>query len=402
MTGVFTLGLILPFLFKMSGQYRIADKSYKSLTALNLAEAGLELAIWELNFGDISSWSGTSAQRNLYIENFTAAGGAVLGDISISVYNPQLFTPVIEATGTVAYAGLNSISKTLRAVLETGGPLPLFNFGLFGDTGVVLGMNASLDSFDSRLGAYGGTNIHGLGHIGTNATHFGGITLNENSVLHGNAVTGYQSDPSQVIVQGNGSVITGAKTTLDEVKELPSVPAPEGLPYQGGLVASGVSTVISQSGQYTDFILNNNARVTITSNVTLYITGTFALNNNAEIRISNGCTASFYFGGNWSLASNSLFNNMSQDPSKLVLYGTDAFTGSKTFCNNFATYAAMYFPKAHIDFANNAAIYGSIVARSFTIGNNIAFHYDEALASLVSGPEAGTSSFMMKSLQEKN
>lgn len=402
MTGVFTLGLILPFLFKMSGQYRIAEKSYKSLAALNLAEAGLERAIWELNFGNISSWSGTSAQRSLNIVNFTAASGTVLGDISITVYNPQLFTPVIESTGTVAYAGPNNIAKTLRAVLETGGPLPLFNFGLFGDTGVTLGLNASLDSYDSRLGAYGGTNIHDLGHIGTNATHYGGIALDENSVLHGNAVAGYQSDPNQVVVQGNGSVITGVKTTLDQFKELPSVPAPEGLPYQGSLMASGTSTIISQSGQYTDFILNNNALVTITSNVTLYITGTFALNNNAEVRIANGCTANFYFGGNWTLASNSMFNNVNQDPSSLVLYGTDTFTGPKTFCNNFATYAAMYFPRAHIDFANNAAIYGSIVANSFTIGNNIAFHYDEALASLVSGVDTGTSSFMMKSWQEKN
>lgn len=266
----------------------------------------------------------------------------------------------------------------------------------------MLGLNASIDSYDSRQGPYGGDNIHSLGHVGTNAGTYGCVTLNENSIIHGSALTGYQSNPDQIIVQGNGSDITGQKTTLDQVKELPSVPAPTGLTYWGNLTASGSSTTISQSGRYANFTLNNNALVTISSNVVLYITGTLTLNNNAEIRISNGCTATFYFGGNWNLSANSMFNNLSQNPSKLVMYGTDTFTGSKTFRNNFATYAAMYLPKADVTFANNAAIYGSIVANSFAIGNNLAFHYDEALASMSTPSlDTGTSSFTMKSWQEK-
>jgi len=402
LTGVVMLGLTMPFLVKMSGSYHLTEKSYKSMAAMNLAEAGIERAIWEVNFGDISSWSGTGTERTLSISNFTAADGTVIGDISIIVYNPQLLTPMIESTGIVAWAGSQNITKTLRSGLESGGPLPLFNFGLFGQTGVTLGLNASIDSYDSRLGPYGGDNIHSLGHVGTNAGTYGCVTLDENSIIHGSALTGYQSNPDQIIVQGNGSSITGQKTTLDQVKELPSVPAPTGLTYWGNLTASGSSTTISQSGQYANFTLNNNALVTISSNVVLYITGTLTLSNNAEIRISNGCTATFYFGGNWNLSSNSMFNNLSQDPSKLVMYGTDTFTGSKTFRNNFATYAAMYVPKADVTFANNAAIYGSIVANSFNIANNLAFHYDEALASMSTPSlDTGTSSFTMKSWQEK-
>ena len=402
LTGVVMLGLTTPFLVKMSGSYHLTEKSYKSMAAMNLAEAGIELAIWEINFGDISSWSGTNSERTLSISNFSAADGTVIGDISIIVYNPQLLTPMIESTGIVAWAGSQNITKTLRSGLESGGPLPLFNFGLFGQIGVTLGLNASIDSYDSRQGPYGGDNIHSLGHVGTNAGTYGCVTLDENSIIHGSALTGYQSNPDQIIVQGNGSNITGQKTTLDQVKELPSVPAPTGLTYWGNLTASGSSTTISQSGQYANFTLNNNALVTISSNVVLYITGTLTLSNNAEIRISNGCTATFYFGGDWNLSSNSMFNNLSQDPSKLVIYGTDTFTGSKTFRNNFATYAAMYVPKADVTFANNAAIYGSIVANSFNIANNLAFHYDEALASMSTPSlDTGTSSFTMKSWQEK-
>ena len=82
----------------------------------------------------------------------------------------------------------------------------------------------------------------------------------------------------------------------------------------------------------------------------------------AALPITNGARVTIYFGGNWSLVNNCTINNLSQDPTKLIMYGTDTFTGSKTFSNNTATYAAMYFPKADVTIYNNGAIYGSVIA----------------------------------------
>lgn len=77
-----------PLLFKLSAQYRITDKSFKSLAALNLAEAGIERAIWELNYSDISSWNGDSSLRTLNISSFQTSDGDVLGDIDINISDP--------------------------------------------------------------------------------------------------------------------------------------------------------------------------------------------------------------------------------------------------------------------------------------------------------------------------
>ena len=82
---VIMLLLSTPFLFKLSGQYRTTDKSFKSLAATNLAEAGVERAIWEMNHGDISTWEGNSSLRTMTISSFQAAGGASVGDIEINV-----------------------------------------------------------------------------------------------------------------------------------------------------------------------------------------------------------------------------------------------------------------------------------------------------------------------------
>lgn len=54
--------LITPFLFKLSGENRNTDRTFKAMAAINLAEAGVERAIWELNYGDISTWSGDSVR----------------------------------------------------------------------------------------------------------------------------------------------------------------------------------------------------------------------------------------------------------------------------------------------------------------------------------------------------
>lgn len=401
LVSVFMAIMALPFLVKFSSRMRITEKSFGSLAALNLAEAGLERAIWEMNSGDISSWSGGIDARTLNISNFAASNGAVIGNISTTVYYPQGLAPVIESTGTAVHIGSPSISKTLRVVLQGGAPAPLFNFMLFGALGVNIGGGAVIDSYDSRLGVYGGTNVHDGGNIGTNGDIYGAVNVGNGSIVNGDAMTGAGSDPNEVIIMGMSSEITGEAAALEEPKELPSVPVPTGLTNRGNLSVSGTSTTISQSGQYNNLTLANNARVTITSNVTLYVSGAFTLNNNAEFRINPGCSVTFYFGGAWSLNSNSRINNMSQDPTKLVMYGTDTFTGPKTFCNNFETYAAMYFPKASVSLANSAAFYGSVIARQFMIGNNMRVHFDEALASLQTGLSSGTSAFEMRSWQER-
>ena len=402
LVSVFMAIMALPFVVKFSSRMRITEKSFGSLAALNLAEAGLERAIWELNSGDISSWSvsGTN-QRTLNISNFTASNGAVIGNISTTVYDPQGLAPVIESTGTAVHIGSPSVSKTLRVVLQGGAPSPLFNFMLFGAYGVNIGGGAIIDSYDSRLGAYGGTNISNGGNIGTNGDIYGAVNLGNGSIVNGDAMTGVGSDPNEVIIMGMSSEITGESAALEEPKELPSVPVPTGLANRGNLSVSGTSTKISQSGQYNNLTLANNAVVTIDSNVTLYISGTFTLNNGADFRINPGCSVTLYFGGGWALNSTAKISNLSKDPTKLVMYGTDTFTGSKTFCNSFETYAAMYYPKANVYLANTNTFYGSIIAGRFTIGNNMRVHYDEACASLQTGFTSPTGSFEMKSWQEK-
>jgi hypothetical protein len=376
--------MAVPFLFQLSTENRLSEKSYRSLAAISLAEAGVERAIWELNHGDISTWSGDSDMRTMAISSFQAAGENVIGDIEIKVSDPEGENPIVEASGSVAHIGSEEVTGTIRVVLN-GVPdmTKLFDFGVFGDDGVELSSQAFIDSYDSRLGEYGGANIGENGDTGTNATHVGAIYLNSNARVYGDVISGPGSDPLEVIVSRAQAQVTGESLALSSPKEMPSVPSPEGLPFQGSFILDSTNDVIiSESGEYTSFMLDDNSKVTITEDVTLHITGDFSMLSNSQLEIAEGVSVNIYLGGTFAQNSNTQINNLSMDPTKLMVFGTDSFNGEMEWNSNTDFYGAVYVPKASVDHNSYANFYGSIAGRYLGMSSNSRIHFDEALADL--------------------
>ncbi|GAF75329.1 unnamed protein product, partial [marine sediment metagenome] len=139
--------LITPFLFKLSGEYRNTDRTFKSLAALNLAEAGVERAIWELNYGDISTWSGDSTARTLTLSSVQTSEGDAVGDIVISISNPESSSPVVESTGKIPFRNSDTVDRILSVELTK--EEPIFDNALFAGTGLNMSGNSFVDSFDS-------------------------------------------------------------------------------------------------------------------------------------------------------------------------------------------------------------------------------------------------------------
>ncbi len=378
----FLLLLALPFMGQLSAENRLTDKSFKSCAALSLAEAGVERAVWELNFGDITTWDGDAALRTMTITSFQSPSGHVVGDIEIKVHNPETKTPLVEATGILSYSDSALMAKATRVELEEIKYNP-WNFAVFGDEDVDFASAAEVDSYDSEDGPYGGTNVGTDGDVGTNGTILGCIDLCPNAKIYGDAVSGPGSDPESVIITQGNSYIDGEKKSLVEEKEMPSVSPPEGLVFMGGY-SLGVGDVgtINASGEYTSFILGSNSMLTITSDVILYITGDFTMSSNSQLNIDNGASVTIYLGGTFTQNSNSQINNLSEDPTKLLILGTDSFNGTMTWNSNTDFYGAVYVPRAHVDFRSNIDFYGSIIANTFEFNSNARFHYDRALAGL--------------------
>ncbi|MGD2295185.1 MAG: hypothetical protein PVF22_05050 [Candidatus Aminicenantes bacterium] len=394
--------MAMPFLTKLSGEFRITEKTYRQLVALNLAEAGVERAIWELNYGNINSWEGDDNLRILTISSFQASGGAEVGDIVIEVTNPGGDNPFIQSRGRVHHTGLTHVDKTIRVMLEVNGGRSLFDCGIFGDEGVEMAGNAVTDSYDSREGEYGDGNRGEEGHTGTNASHYSCIFLRNNVELNGDAIVGPGADPVSVILTQNNSGITGEKMVLDEEKELPGVPAPDGLPFRGEyIVGHNDEDTICEDGEYTSFIIQSNSKVTVTSDATLYVSGGFSMESNTQLEIAEGVTLTVYLGGTFTQRSNSQINNLSQDPTKLQIYGTESFDTNMTWKSNSSFYGAVYVPDAEVHYDSNADFFGSIIGDYIEVDSNAGLHYDLALGSLGSVYSGESSTYRVKSWQEK-
>ncbi len=378
------LMLMIPFLTKLSGQYRVTQNSYRNFAASNLAEAGLERAIWELNFGDIMAWDGDDNLRTYSLSSVQAAGGGVIGDILITVADSLGEYPIIEATGQIDVSSSVSLTKTTRVVLKRAAGEPLFNVGVFADESVTLASNLNI-----------------AGSVGTNGTHPGALTIGNNSTVSGDASCGVGGEPLDAIVLEGTAEVLGDLKASSAYKELPSVSVPEGLINRGEFITVGETVVISESGEYSSFALETGGVVEIEGDVAIYVTGQFSLGSNTELRIAEGGSLRLYLDSSFELDSNCSVNTTLEDPSKLVVLGTDNLTGTINLDSNTPFYGALYMPRADIVCSSNIDFHGSVIGRSVLLNSNVDLSYAGDLVNLDGLPE-WEAPLIVKSWQEKS
>lgn len=396
-----TLFLAMPFLTKISGQYRSTNRSFRLMAALNLAEAGIERAIWELNHGTIIDWEGDENSRTMSISSFQASDGTVVGDIAITVSDLQEENPIIFSRGSTSHIGSQDLEKSIRVKLEEIEANSVFDYGAFGDEGMLIRGNAVIDSYDSREGEYGGENVGDNGDVGTNGTHFGDLLLSNNVEVNGEAVVGPGVEPQDVIVTQQLATISGEQSALSEEKIFPPVVPPSVLVPRGDYTVEGGETLmISESGMYSSFLFKTNSKVTITSDVILYVTGEFTMLSNTELEIADGASLAIYLGGTFLQNSNSQIDNISLDPTKVQIYGTPSFDTTLTWESNSSFYGAIYVPDHKVYYNSNSDFYGSIIAKNVEINSNGSIHYDQALSGLRSIYTTVTSTYKIKSWRE--
>lgn len=157
--------MAIPFLFKLSGQWRSTERSSRSTAAFNLAEAGIDKVLWEMNsdypVGDPVVFIYSGGVGTATIPGMTAADGAVVGDIDLTIGPLSGTEPLrqpLRGTGHVVHIADRLVDRTARVVLERYFK-PIWDFGFFVDDHFHnQNGNFFMDSYDSRVGAYGGDN----------------------------------------------------------------------------------------------------------------------------------------------------------------------------------------------------------------------------------------------------
>ncbi len=377
------------FLIMVSSEYGLNRRSYRSAIAINLAEAGVDYAVWALPEdaddvdADIFNWAGTDP-RTKTVYSFQTTWGEIMGDIYIVVTDPQGTNPLVESTGYVpSIAASGNISRTVKALLEPHEDKP-FKQMFFGDDEIKVNGTCYTDSYDSNIGGYGGENVNSNGDILTNGTITGAITLDGGVTINGDAGT------------GPGGTITGVENVTGEVNydidiDLPEVTVPSELTtlsYWGGdglMTLTGIATQTLAAGDYKlrRIKLTASAVLTINGPARIYLTGYSGMSlfqtGSGEI-ICNG-NVEFYVDDEVQADGNGITNS-SQIPANFTLWGTASCTDISLGGAN-AFYGAVYTPSAEIDLHGTNDSYGSFVGNSVTCGGGSGYHYDEALAEIV-------------------
>lgn len=234
----------------------------------------------------------------------------------------------------------------------------LFDYGLFSDGGLTFTDNSIVDSYSSSGQPTDGEN----GNVGTN-----GDTI---------TVVG-----SNVHIHGDQELSVG--------KDMTPEPLPAGASSWTDITSqvnmSGNETGTLSGGEYsaTSIDISNNAVLTITGDVVMYVTGITELSDNARVNIAAGASLTIYAAGDIAFSVNAI-GNSSEVPADFIIYGI-AGCDNISLINNTNLHAAIYAPGAEVAIRDNAIVYGAIAGDTITMHNNARIHYDEDLQGVGGG-----------------
>ena len=388
------------YLTLVSGQQQSVSRSQKWNSALDLAEAGIEEGLAQVNASpndfSVNSW-GVANGTNYGPVIRTLSGGTY--GVCIKGSN----TPTIYATGCVT-APMSS-TVLMRTVRVTTQVLPLFNVGLGAVGNIDMNGNGmATDSWNSHS-----TNLSNNGFYTSSKTSTNGDVASQqgivnigNHTINGNLYLGptasYTSGTNQIL----GDLDKNYNVNFPDVK----VPAAVASAPTATIVGSGSNktNLISSTGNYT---INNDYPIVVATNVTATINltsqtfdqpvilqGSLSASTLASIVIyANPNSAN----GTFSLSGDSGMGAVNGTPLNFLVYGTPNVT-SITMSGNSAFIGAIYAPEAVLTLnggGNNSNLQGASIVKSVKLNGHYDFHYDEALASW--GP---AKSFTANSWQE--
>ena len=383
-------------------EYVFNHRVYQGAVALNLAEAGVDYVYHEMNLDpQLASWSGSPKRKT--VSDFATSSGEVKGDFVIEAWpTPMVPKPqyLVKSVGTTEMlmhdSALNiwkmiQISRTVKALCVPSVIRP-FAGAFLGDNIVTLGGNITVDSYDSRDGAYGGDNVHrgaagtedeGKGDIATNSTGDPAVNLGNNITVYGDIKTG---EGGTVVPVPDG--FTG-EITHDFSQELPYKIAPTNLspayvvqPGDGTLTVKK-DTVEYPAGNYKftrlnltggNLVFNGPSVVWVTGlkNVSISETGNGQITCNGKVE--------FYVDDEVSLAGNGIVNT-SALPTDCFIYGSEGC--DNIYCGGSnAFYGSVYAPGAEVKLAGSEDKYGAFVGKTIVVQGGSEFHYDEALGDV--------------------
>lgn len=363
------IAITVAYVSRVATEYKLMSKVYNSTAALDLAEAGIDRALWEINYNGsgFSGWStsidGSGSQtRSISVSGFQTASGLKIGDYSVTVtISADGMSGTATGIGYVPNAAKFDEKRTITVKFLRSN----FNKAVLALNGITMSGQAKTDSYNSSVGPYASQTPTQEGSIATN----GSITLGSSTYVNGDANPGASYPFSGV------PPVSGSYGTLQA-------------PFTVEPIPSSVLTAAMASTNY-DNITHDPKKEPVTGtslNVSSdsYVTfgaGTYyftSINIAGQATVNPSGTVIIYVdGGNINISGQGVINTGA--PSNLQIYSTGS---SINVSGQAALAAAIYAPSASVTLTGQEQFYGAIVCGQNSDSGQAKIHYDLALANL--------------------
>ncbi len=410
----------------------VSNRALYSNAAMNLAENGLEEAMYSINqkIADSSynwvtdGWS-ISPSSAADVRRTVAATGFdqnATGQVRIYVYGYAGTSPVAVARSTVTLAGTTggSIEKWVQIQLRKTSK---FSNGLVAKDSITFsGNNASVDSWNSEKlddGTLRGSPVGYSAGVAHDKGSVGSISVAVNSVAVQNAdIWGYAATGGALPSVGANGLIgpygtTSGSMDMDRVStDFAASFDPVSSPTQTPIVSFGVinnnlslprlgdfpaadgiyyyeATRIDFNNKTFNIVGLGNPQVVITltdTSTSIDIGG-----GSGEITIGSGASLEIFAPGDIKIAGNGVLNGgnttaTANQSKNFQIWGTKT-SGVQDIqiAGNGVLSTLVYAPQGSVKINGNGDVCGSVIANDITLTGNAAFHYDESLADMDGG-----------------
>jgi len=414
----------------------VSNRALYNNAAMNLAENGLEEAMYSINkmVNDPTyTWTGwtndgTDAWRKWTGYTFDQNSTGIM---RVYVYNYLgSAAPRAVARSTITLGGNSgrSVEKWVEVQLRKTSK---FANGLVAKNSIVFnGNNVTVDSWNSDPDndgdpadavQYSSAVRNDNGSVGSVSVSMDAVAV-QNGDVWGYVSTGGDDPTDNVGPSGSilgetspvGTKVDPSRVATDFSASFDPVAAPTKTYYAaivGGSINANLTLPLVGATRdadgnyyyYASDITFNNRTLTITDKVVLKLTSTGSAisigGGSGVISIGAGGSLAIYTEGSVSIAGNGVSNGVDgadtgttiEDseagmPIKFQLWGTKTSgTQSIDIRGNGVFSGIVYAPQGTVNIVGNGSISGSVVANNITLTGNAAFHYDESLANFGGG-----------------
>ncbi len=373
---------------RMAGaEMRLANTQFYSNASLNLAEAGIEEALFAINQ---DAWSEQnwgqgprSVDRQKRFEPVDLGSGAT-GEFVVRVEDYNTFEPTVIAEGTVTAAG-RTTSKQIEAKLQRRS---YFGNGITSRSTIIIrGNRAYIASYRSSIPE---TLINDLDN-GSIAS----VLVIDESIDIGNAtIRGWVATGGGDPVWRNNATVGSHDTPDGEIDEsrisrdfsssFPEVERPDTMSY---LPYLGIDEPVGIPGESTYYVADNvnvsgsGSELVIQGHVTMVVDNDFNIGGNGTVTIEENSSLTLYVGGDLSVKGNGIANQPGY-PANLQIYGFGDAPSEFDLGGTADLFAAVYAPNANIDMLGTSEFRGAVVGNEVFLNGNMDFWYDEDLQEL--------------------